>query len=184
MKKQRAQGFTLLEVLIALAVGSVLMLGATRTLPLLVQHTQRLLMQAQLQEELQQIAWRLEKALRRAGYCNGHCSGPALSIRPPPSACLLLRWDENSNGRWEGVGRDNSEFWGYRLRAGNLEMQRGVASCEGPGWEKLNDPRQIAISQFTIARHAHQLRLVLSAFAVAWPAVTLTLEQQVSAENL
>lgn len=184
VKQQLAQGFTLLEVLIALAVGSVLMLGATRTLPLLVQHNQRLLMQVQLQEELQQIAWRLGKALQRTGYCHGQCAGPALRIRPPPAACLLLRWDENSNGRWEEPGRDNSEWWGYRLRAGNLEMQRGVASCEGPGWEKLNDPAQVGIRQFAVTREGRQFRLLLSAFAVAWPAVTLTLDQRVSAENL
>lgn len=179
----KAGGFTLLETLVALAVGSVLMLGATRTLPLLQQQNLRLLMQVQLNDELQQIVQTLEKAVRRAGYCHGSCRGAGFSLHAGGS-CLLMRWDENSNGKWEAAERDDSDLYGYRLRAGSLEMQRGVSHCEGGGWERLNDPRLIGISRFRIERVEQRVKIVIGAYAIAAPGVTQRVEHWLTAENL
>lgn len=180
----KAQGFTLLETLIAMAIGSVLLLGAARTLPLIQTQNLRLLMQVQLNEELQQIMLILEKGVRRAGYCHGTCQGQGLRIGRADGSCLLLRWDENSNGVWEGVGHKHSDFYGYRLRGKSLETQRAVDSCAGRGWEQLNDPRQIGISAFRLEIRQRLVRITLSGFAHAWPAVTLTIEHWLEAENL
>lgn len=178
------RGFTLMEILVALAIGSVLMLGAARTLPLLQQQNVRMLLQVQLNEELQQMLHTLEKSLRRAGYCHGQCGGEGLKIAGSGESCILLRWDENSNGKWEGVGREDSDFYGYRLRAGNLEMQRGVADCNGPGWESLNDPRVIRISEFRVSRKERQIRVRLSGFATGAPGITFSRERWLMADNL
>ncbi len=178
-----AGGFTLLETLLAMAIGSVMMLGAARTLPLLQQQNLRLQMQVQLNEELQQIMHTLEKAARRAGYCHGRCSGSAMQIHNG-GRCLLVRWDENSNGQWESTGREDSDYYGFRLRAGNLEMQRGVDRCEGGGWEKLNDPRVIAIDEFRVVRNRQQVRLLLEGHSSAWPAMVQRTEHWLAAENL
>lgn len=179
----KAHGFTLLETLIALAVGSVLMLGATRLLPLLQGQNLRLMMQVQLNEELLQIMQTLEKVIRRAGYCHGDCHGPAFSLQSAGS-CLLLRWDENSNGKWEAAGRDDSELYGFRLRADSLEMQRGVSSCQGGGWERLNDPRMIGIRAFRVTRAQRQVKITLGGYAKLLPTVTQRVEHWLTAENL
>ena len=102
-------GFSLLELLIAMAVGAVLLVSVGRFLPLLLEQNLRLQQRVQLQQELQQVAGSLAKALRRAGYCHGQCSGAALTLVSGGS-CVLLRWDENSNGRWEDVGSSDSDF--------------------------------------------------------------------------
>nr|CBX79551.1 General secretion pathway protein J precursor [Erwinia amylovora ATCC BAA-2158] len=180
----KAQGFTLLEILIAMAVGSLLLLGAARTLPMIQTQNLRLMMQAQLHEELQQMMRTLEKAVRRAGYCNGTCRGKGLHIGRADGSCLLVRWDENSNGRWEGPGHKDSDFYGYRLRGKNLETQRGVDSCEGGGWERLNEPRLITISAFRLEMRHRLIKVTLSGFAKAWPDVSLTVEHWLMAENL
>lgn len=180
----KAQGFTLFEILIAMAIGSLLLIGAARTLPLLQAQNLRLLMQAQLHEELQQMMQTLEKAVRRAGYCNGTCQGKGLRIGRADGSCLLVRWDENSNGRWEGTGRDDSDFYGYRLRAKSLEMQRGVDNCEGSGWERLNDPRLMGISAFRLELRQRQVLVTLSGFAKARPDISLTVEHWLEAGNL
>ena len=75
-----AGGFSLLEMLIAMAIGAVLMVSVGRFLPLLLEQNLRLQQRVQLQQELQQIAGSLAKALRRAGYCHGQCSGAALTL--------------------------------------------------------------------------------------------------------
>lgn len=179
-----SRGFTLLEILVAMAIGSVLLLTAARFLPMLQQQNLRLLVQVQLQEELLQIMHRLEKALRRAGYCHGECVGNALEIRAPAGDCLLLRWDESSSGRWRGPAAAESDFYGYRLREEKLEMQRGVASCDGRNWESLSDPRVLGISDFRVQRQHQQIRITIGGFARQWPQVTYRLEHWLTAENL
>ncbi|MFU9138825.1 prepilin peptidase-dependent protein [Erwinia tasmaniensis] len=180
----RNAGFSLPEMLIALAISSIVMLGATRLLPVLQMNNLRTLKAFQLQEEMQQMMTSLEKAVRRAGYCPGQCQGEGLSIRGASGSCLLIRWDENSNGRWEAAGRDDSDYHGYRLRSGNLEMQRGINDCEGSGWERLNDPAVIAIDKFQVTQRAGQVRLLLAGYALIWPQHPLVIERWVRTVNL
>lgn len=157
-------GFSLLEMLIAMAIGAVLMVSVGRFLPLLLEQNLRLQQRVQLQQELQQIAGPLAKALRRAGYCHGQCAGAALTLMSSGS-CVLLRWDENSNGRWEGVGHSESDYYGYRLRNGQLEMQRGVDECNSNGWERITDPAFLTLSTFRVERQGTRLLLQLAATA-------------------
>lgn len=178
-----AGGFTLLETLLAMAIGSVMMLGAARTLPLLQQQNLRMQMQVQLNEELQQIMQTLEKSVRRAGYCHGHCRGTAMQIQNGGS-CLLVRWDENSNGEWERTGREDSDYYGFRLRSRNLEMQRGVDRCGSGGWEKLNDPSIIAIETFRVVRDRQQVRVTLRGSSGVLPDLVQHVEHWLVAENL
>ncbi|MBD8106948.1 prepilin peptidase-dependent protein [Erwinia persicina] len=180
----KSQGFTLLETLIALAVSSILMVGAMRTLPQLQSQNLRLMLRAQLYEELQQMMHTLEKAVRRAGYCHGRCQGIGMQGIRVASGCLLVRWDENSNGQWEAAGHENSEVWGYRLRASSLEAQRGVTECQGSGWERLNDPRTSGISAFQVIRSGRQVKVMLSGFTYRFPDIRLDLEHWLTAENL
>ena len=178
------RGFTLLEMLLAMAIGSIIMVGAARTLPLLQQQNLRLQMQVQLFDDLQHLAQTVEKFVRRAGYCHGKCRGTALHIQGNQGNCLLVRWDENSNGQWEGIGRDDSEYYGFRLRGNNLEMQRGVDRCDGSGWEKMNDPRTMIVEQFSVSREKQTFRLILSAHASRWPEISQRIERWIIPENL
>lgn len=180
----KVQGFTLLEMLMAMAIGSVLMLLAARTLPQLQAQNLRLMMQAQLHEDLQQIMHTLEKAVRRAGYCHGNCSDTAQRGMHISAGCLLVRWDENSNGRWEAPGREDSEVYGYRLRGTSLEMQRGVTDCQGGGWERLNDPHRVGIRAFQVIKTGRQIKLSLRGFAQRDPRIARDLEHWLTAENL
>lgn len=157
-------GFSLLEMLIAMAIGAVLMVSVGRFLPLLLEQNLRLQQRVQLQQELQQIAGSLAKALRRAGYSHGQCAGAALTLMSSGS-CVLLRWDENSNGRWEGVGHSESDYYGYRLRNGQLEMQRGVDECNSNGWERITDPAFLTLSTFRVERQGTRLLLQMAATA-------------------
>lgn len=168
----KAAGFSLIEILIAMALSGILMLGALRLLPHLQRQNLQLQSQVRLQEELQQLLSVLEKAIQRAGYCHGSCQGTSLVLQ---ADCLLVRWDENSNGRWEGPEHQESEWYGYRLRQQRLEMQRGVASCEGNGWESLSDPATHIVNQRVFTRSQQQVMLTLSGQSLSFPARTVTL---------
>ena len=174
----KAAGFSLLEMLIAMAIGAVLMVSAGRFLPLLLSENVELLQRAQLRQELQQIMATLEKAVRRAGYCHGECGNGALTIS---ENCLLLRRDENSNGQWEGVNQMDSDHYGYRLRLQQLEMQRGVDDCRSGGWERLSDPAFLTLEQFSVIRQQRLIRLRLQGRAGRW---LEKVESWVEGENL
>ncbi|CCJ70796.1 Prepilin peptidase dependent protein B precursor [Cronobacter condimenti 1330] len=145
----KEKGFSLLEVLIALGISSVLLTGAARLLPALQLSILRQAQQTLLQEELWQLAFTVGKQIQRAGYCNGNCQGKALQLNSDGS-CLLVQWDANSNGRYEGAPSAEAEQTGYRLRDGSLETQRGATSCEGKGWEKMTNPVMVRIDQFLV----------------------------------
>ena len=176
-------GFSLPEMLVAMAISSVLLLGAAKMLPQLQYNNLQTLMRFQLQEELQLITVTLEKAVRRAGYCKGKCAGKALSTGES-GRCLLVRWDGNSNGKWEGVESTESDLYGYRLREGSLEMQRGVDRCSGGGWEKVSDPATVTIEDFLVTTNEKQIRLAITASAKAFPQQKITVERWITAGNL
>lgn len=171
-------GFSLLEMLIAMAISAVIMLSVGRFLPLLLAENADVLQRAQLRQELQQMMATLEKSVRRAGYCHGECAREALKIS---ENCLLLRWDENSNGQWEGVSHAESDYYGYRLRQQQLEMQRGVDQCQSAGWERLSDPAFMTLEQFSVSQQGRQVRIVLQGRAGRW---LETVESWIEGENL
>jgi len=152
--KQR--GFTLPEVLMALGIGSMLMLSSAQLYPLLRQRSQNLAHHFQLDQLLRSTVSNIEKDLRRAGFCNGECSGRATvmgqSMGEPSHSCVIIAYDLNRNGRWEPAGNDEAEYFAYRLRAGAIETQRGAVSCEGSGWEKLLDPAEVKVTDFKVTK--------------------------------
>lgn len=177
------RGSSLLEMLIALAISSVLLLSATRVFPLLQRNNLRTLMQFQLQEEMQLMMGSIEKSVLRAGYCKDSCVGEALRIQAD-GHCLLVRWDETSNRRDERDARTDRDLYGYRWRDGSLETQRDVDSCDGGGWEHLNDPKTVIVEDFRAARHARQIRLFMTVSAKVFPSLRLSLERWLTPVNL
>ena len=162
------RGFTLPEILLAMGIGSVVMLAAAGSYPALYQQGQRLRQLFWLDHALHQAADSVEKDLRRAGFCAGEACGRRavqVSSAPGTGGCLVLAYDLNRNGRWEPAGPE-AETFGYRLVAGALETQRGVTHCNGTGWERLLDPAEVIITGFTLT-DAHEaagtvLQLTLS----------------------
>jgi prepilin peptidase dependent protein B len=60
-----------------------------------------------------------------------------------------MAYDITRNGRWETLGAD-AGYFGYRLRQGALEGQRGVTHCHGTGWERLLDNDEVRIETFSV----------------------------------
>ncbi|WP_421413736.1 prepilin peptidase-dependent protein [Serratia plymuthica] len=147
------RGFTLPEVMLALTFGSLIMLAAAKTYPVLRQHSVDIGRHYRLESVLRQLAFGIEKDLRRAGFCAGYCHGRALLIGHAPGeaagSCVIMAYDITRNGRWETLGAD-AGYFGYRLRQGVLEGQRGVTHCHGTGWERLLDNDEVRIETFSV----------------------------------
>lgn len=140
--------------MLALVFGSVIALGAAKTYPLLRQQSVVVSQHFRLESTLRQLAFGIEKDLRRAGFCAGQCAGRPLLIGQASGeaagSCVIVAYDIARSGQWLASGED-AGYFGYRLRNGGLEGQRGVSQCDGGGWERLLDYDEVRIERFHVA---------------------------------
>ncbi len=152
MLKARQEGFSLVETLCALAIASVLLLGALRILPLLYRQAHMALQHAQLAWQMEQSLLSIEKDVRRAGFCSPPCRGlPVYHGQRPGEAqhsCLILSYAFYPAQSRAADRRLVNDTFGYRLHRGALETQRGVRHCNEPGWAKMHDAQRWVVKQF------------------------------------
>lgn len=180
------QGFSLIEVLIAMAIGSVLLLTTSRFLPALQMTAIRQTQQQALEEEIWQRLFTVSRYVQRAGFCRGICTGEGIVIE---SRCLLVRWDGNLNGRWEDTPSANSDVTGFRLNNGALETLRGATTCAGKGWEEMTDSDFLVVDDFRVQQwntngFSPEFELMLSAHLKSRPSVQVTANYNVTGHNL
>lgn len=180
------RGFSLPELLIAMAISSVILLGAARFLPTLQKAILRQTLERVLEEEVWQRMFTLAAWLQRAGFCRGQCSGEGLHLE---SNCMLVRWDSNLNGVWEDSPAANADTTGFRLKNNALETLRGATSCKGKGWEKMTDPDFITVKSVSVKRqnspgYAPELAISLTAHLQQYPDISVTADYSVTGHNL
>ncbi|NDL65523.1 prepilin peptidase-dependent protein [Acerihabitans arboris] len=151
MLNRAQRGSSLVETLCALAVMSLLLLAGLRFLPLLHRQSHGGMQQTRLARQLDHSLLVIEKDLRRAGHCKTPCARPAVILGQRrgerENSCLIVSYAFYPTDARAPGGRLANETFGYRLRRGALETQRGALHCNEPGWANMHDPRQLTIKQ-------------------------------------
>ncbi len=151
---EHRRGFTLVELLVGLAVGSLVLASALWAVGshLALHRRQQLAMQ--LDQELRAAAELMTRSLRRAGFWWGADSAlpapnpyGAWSVAAGPDAgSMAVRMAHAHPHRAEDGARTRDEEQGFRVRGGVLETQLGEGN-----WQALTDPRLLRITRLELA---------------------------------
>jgi len=176
MLKIGQSGFSLGETLCAMAVVSLVLLSGMRLLPWMYRQCHGSIQHMRLVRQLNHSLLLIEKDLRRAGLCSPSCEGAAITLGERRGerqhSCLLVTYAFFPSSGVTAGGMLVNETFGYRLRRGALEMQRGVTHCNGPGWVNMHDPHLWVIRQLRFERVAESAyRVTLTGVVGSEPAI-------------
>lgn len=169
----KKMGFSLIELIIAMAIGAAVLLIATSSVLTLAHSLNALHQRMVLESELRLLTQTLSLQLTRAGYIaysnldeNSSASQlssnqlpPALEVdRHPshaPNSCVLFAYDKNHDG--EISASSPSELLGFRLHDKALEYRVAGKSCSQSGWHDLSDKKKIEVSAFSVTPLSHYI---------------------------
>lgn len=171
---KRQRGFTLAELTVALAVGLVVLAGATSALVTSNNNNLDNLRLIRLNQELRSLVGIMAADIRRAGYNGGAIAlVGAGATTPSPfetvtigtmsiaGDCILYSYDDSSNGAGTNSNGilDGNEYYGFRLN-GNT-VQRLSAStpgtCTSGSWQALSDPNDTVVTTLNFTLTDNQI---------------------------
>lgn len=155
----RQRGLSLVETMIGLAVGLTVIAGALALHLGSLGEARRQLGEDRLLQDLRAAADVVSRNLRRGGHWAGvldaprDMSNPYLAEEPLRAASDTIAFTY-SRDAVDNHAVDPNERFGFRLRAGVLEMQVG-----GSAWQALTDTRQLVVAAFELQPRLRELAL-------------------------
>ena len=161
------RGLSIVELLVATAIALFIVATGTSVFATHLQDSRSLLLEARLTQDLRVAADVITRDLRRAG----HWGGAAQAVRPPGAAAsaapvnpylavvpaagsgdaVSFRYSRDAS---ENQVVDSHEQFGFRLRAGVVEMQLGAGN-----WQALTDPGSVLMTGFAVTPSAQSVAL-------------------------
>lgn len=182
------KGFSLLEMLLALMLSSLILIGAISFFPTLQMQLLQTYHLYRLEQAMRSGISGLVKDIRRAGFIMADIRPTAVSPLVINSAknCIIIRYDLDRSGIWEYYSGDakNSDIFVYRFNKNNLEYRTGVPSCTGTGWEKIFDPAEVKVTQFSLEQSAYYLTIIMQTVMKKNSTLMKSLVQVVKHENV
>lgn len=215
-KSHLAQGISLVEILIVLGIGLIVMSGVISLFTSSIRSSYDGLRIMHLNQDLRTVMTVMTSDIRRAEFwgtainslgpttandnvfaLNAPNAYPGSAFGAPAEAansCLTYSYDANSNGL-----ADANEAYGFRLRAGGVEIRQNGATCSAhDSWLYLTDEATLAITslQFTVIASpvtlapalpgtlwVREVRVVLTGQLISDPTVRRTLIETVRIRN-
>jgi prepilin peptidase dependent protein B len=143
---RHAAGFTLVELLVGVALGVFLLFGVVTVFTNTVRGSADNLRSARMNQELSSVMEMIVNDIRRAGYSNGNDTiyktddrrkDSEIDISIPEDNCVLYSYDENGDGALtnDRHGFKRAETGGI----GRVEFRTDDTDCDAD-WPDLTDP--------------------------------------------
>jgi len=160
-----SRGVSILELLVATAIGLVIV-AATGAM-VVTQHatSRRLQAEARLMQDLRTASELVARDLRRAGHWSAAAASavrrgdeavsanPHAAIAPAssPSSAVALSFSTGDDG---GGAVDDRDRFGFRLRSGAIELQLGAGN-----WQALTDAGTLVVTAFAVEPRLDEIAL-------------------------
>jgi len=160
------RGLSLVEMMVGIAVGMMVVAGASFVAVNQIGENRQLFLETQVQQDLRAAADMVARDLRRAGYWGAAESGvwvgdaPAVASNPyaatTPGAAASVPVSEvtfaYSRGTEDDSIDDAQEGFGFKLDAGALKMRIGGA------WQALTDTNVLEVTRFDVVLQTQTLQ--------------------------
>lgn len=189
-KQQR--GFTLAELTVALAVGLVVLAGATSALVSSNNNNLDNLRLIRLNQEMRSLLSIMAADIRRAGYNGGAIAlVGAGTTTPSPfetvtigtmstaGDCILYSYDDSTNSASSSDGVLNgNEYYGFRLNGNTVQRlsASSAGTCTSGSWQALSDPNDVVVTalSFTLTDNTICNATLYSGMHVQTVSISLT----------
>lgn len=179
-RSHRARGLSIVELMVGIAVGLLVVVGASKLFADYVIGNKRLMLETRVNQDLRAAADIVARDIRRAGYWNNALTGVwgtgGTSITPNPHATGLGVVASTATSVSYSYARDaddvldNNEYAGFRLQANTLQMQDGQNN-----WQAVTDPGTVRITAFAVTPVSPALVNDLSTYCACLSRLTCTL---------
>lgn len=188
--QQAMSGFTLVEVLIALLVGSLVMIGLISFFYNITENSKSTLSAGRLDRELNSVMEIITGDIHRAGYwatADAGGTNPFMVDSDTDIAvnagnnCITLTYDADGDGALPSISAAiDDERYGYRLDAANNVIQfrpaGAVFDCAtaAANWNNLTDPNVINVTAFTVTKNTNSVAAGAGSLELRTIDITLT----------
>ena len=163
------RGLSIVELMVGITIGLFILAGASMVLTTQLGDNRRLLLEAQLQQDLRSTTDMISREIRSAGYW-GNAYKKVWNKTPtnPYSEKALVATANDTSleyyrSRGEDIGVEendtlnDNEYGGFRLTGGAIEVQLGINN-----WQQLTDPAVLTVTQFTLVPNTVALTIPAS----------------------
>ncbi len=149
---QRTRGLSLVETMVGIAIGLIVVAGATLVVATQLGDNRRLLLETQVQQDLRAAADIVTRDIRRSGaWLDSARLGiwtPGAAPQSNPYSAMLPTSASATEVTYKYLRTAGSSTtdYGFRLQSGVIQTLLG-------GWQDLTDARVVRITQFEITPH-------------------------------
>ncbi|MEP1472586.1 MAG: prepilin-type N-terminal cleavage/methylation domain-containing protein [Halieaceae bacterium] len=167
MRLTRQSGFTLVQLMISMVLGSIVILGASQLYAGIVTSGANARANITLTHQVRTLFFTLSSDLRRSGYWEPDLSTAALWNNPftspendlrtgkltdsPANSCVLYSYDVTTNGVVDDGSVDPTitDRFGFRLNEASVQsFSGGTFSCDEGDWTTVTGP-EIQVSELS-----------------------------------
>jgi len=154
-KMQRCKGFTLLELMIVLAISAGIALGVVNLMVTNTTAGNNVVETVHLNQQMRTLMEIMSSEIRKSGYWGAAATAGDAAPNPfglttvdSNPACIMFTFDdETANGILEPA----TETHGFRLNNQTVERHDSGGGCSSAGsWTALSDPNEVEITTMTL----------------------------------
>lgn len=176
LKEKTNQGYTFIELMVALVISAGLLTGLLAMYSTNVKHSSSALHASRLHEELQASMSTMANDIRRAGYSANASNDLATGSNNNPfmasgtdvtivgGNCITFAYDQDKDGSLPTIGTaGDDERYAYRLsnQAIQTRISNSEFSCTAPStsWEDITDPSIVSITALAFTKTERTVEL-------------------------